>query len=153
MALREKKWIRGSEISQGPESTFTKFNRRQLTSTPLSWMGSSPLFKTALTEAQNIWSSSLTSPFLRLKPSSLARALVALRFDFVGRKLDSIQRCPPVLNCLASIRPFIIGLIMGNARETMLTFISSLTCQRPSGSFRRFAEVVNGPGNLEICRQ
>ena len=47
----------------------------------------------------------------------------------------------------------LLVLLWETQRETMLTFISSLTCQRPSGSFRRFAEVVNGPGNLEICRQ
>ena len=92
----------GREISQGPESNFILKEK----------LRTSPLFSEStyvtVTEAQNIWSSSLTSPFLRLKPSSLARALETLMVGFVGRKLDSIQRCPPVLNCLASIRPLII---------------------------------------------
>ena len=30
----------------------------------------------------------------------------------------------------------------------MITFISALARQRPSASFRRFAEVVNGPSDL-----
>ena len=32
----------------------------------------------------------------------------------------------------------------------MLTFVSSLTCQRPSAPFRRFAEVVNSSSDLGI---
>ena len=128
---------------------------KTLTSSPLSWMGSSPLFKTALTEAQNIWSSSLTSPFLRLKPSSLARALVALRFDFVGRKLDSIQRCPPVLNCLASIRPFITGLIMGNAKRNNAHLHKFPYLSEAFGFFSKICrsrQWPQWPGNMKSMR-
>ena len=35
-------------------------------------------------------------------------------------------------------------------RAAFLTFVSSLTCQRPSASFRRFAEVVNSTSDLVI---
>ena len=105
-----------------------------------------------LNGVQNIWSSSLSSPspVLQSRLSSLALALelLTLELGLVGRKLDSIQRWPPALNCFDSMSPD-HWIIVREEKRRFLTFIRSFTLQRPPASLGGLAVVVNSNCYLE----